>query len=115
MDERLAQALEYSKYMISLNNQKKIILEQYKESLDYYFNGGKFTITSELLSLCKLLLDFDQSTTVLIDADGVPIEILDLKDFFNNVISEYVKANNRYLFEYQKLAKQRSIQGIINL
>lgn len=114
MDEKLKKALEYSKYMITLNNQKRVILEKHNENLNFYFNGGKFALTYDFLSFCKLLLDFNQTSAVLTDVDGTPIEIADLKTFLNTAMSQYVSASNEYLFEYRKLIKQRSVQGILN-
>lgn len=115
MDENLKKALEYSKYMITLNNQKRVILEQYNENLNFYFNGGKFFISQQLLSFCKMLLDCNQKSVVLIDDDGVPIEIADLESFLKSILSQYSSVSNKYLAEYQKLAKQRSVQGIVSL
>ena len=43
MDSRLDKALEFSNYMTTLNNQKRLLWENYQQNLVYYFNGGKFT------------------------------------------------------------------------
>lgn len=115
MDEKLKNALEYSKFMISLNNQKSVMLEKYRESLIYYYNGGKFLISPELLSFCKLLIDHGHKSTVMADSDGIPIEIFDLDAFLKTLISEYTQASNSYLVEYQKLIKLRSTKGIFDL
>ena len=56
MDERLEKALDMSNYMVTLNNQKRLLKEQYKENLIYYFNGGQFTVTQDLISFCQCLL-----------------------------------------------------------
>jgi hypothetical protein len=52
MDERLEKALDISNYMVTLNNQKRLLKEQYAENLVFYHNGGQFTITQELISFC---------------------------------------------------------------
>ena len=64
MDTKLSKALDFSQYMTTLNNQKRLLWEKYQESLIYYYNGGKFTITSELIAYChSAILD----NVVLID------------------------------------------------
>ena len=53
MDLRLDKALEFSNYMTTLNNQKRLLWENYQQNLVYYFNGGKFTITTDLISFLE--------------------------------------------------------------
>ena len=57
MDERLEKALDISNYMVTLNNQTRLLKEQYSENLVYYFNGGQFSITQQLVSFCQSLLE----------------------------------------------------------
>ena len=52
MDKRLQQALDFSQYMTTLNNQKRLLLEKFYENCILYYNGGKFTVTPELISYC---------------------------------------------------------------
>ena len=61
MDEALEKALDFSNYMVTLNNQKRILQEEYQESLIKYQAGGKFTITKELVSFGSNLLDLDNN------------------------------------------------------
>ena len=50
MDERLEKALEFSNYMLTLNNQKRLLTEKYQEELLYFYNGCQFTVTKELIN-----------------------------------------------------------------
>ena len=61
MDERLEKALDISNYMVTLNNQTRLLKEQYSENLVYYFNGGQFSITQQLVSFCQSLLSLKQN------------------------------------------------------
>lgn len=115
MDERLVKALDVSNYMVTLNNQIRLLKEQYQETLVYYFNGGQFTITQELISFCQSLLAMNQTGTILIDDNNLPIEIEDLENFSNDLYSKYFEASNRYLIEYNSLKKNRSVESIMNL
>lgn len=115
MDERLQKALDISNYMVTLNNQKRILKEQYQENLIYYFDGGQFTITQQLISFCQSLISMNQDSTILIDDNGMPVEIEDLQSFAANVYSKYFEASNRYLTEYNQLKSKRSIESIMNI
>jgi hypothetical protein len=113
MDERLQKALDFSNYMITLANQKRILLEQYQNDLLYYFNSGQFTVSQQLVSFCQSLIQLSQTETILIDDSGIPIEIEDLVSFTNNIVGIYALASNKYLTEYTRLKKNRSVEGII--
>jgi hypothetical protein len=114
MDERLQKALDYSNFMITLTNQKRILLEQYNNDLIHYFNSGQFTVSQQLVSFCQSLLALKQIDTVLVDDNGLPIEIEDLEKFTKDIVNLYVKASNRYLTEYSKLKKNRTTKGIVS-
>lgn len=115
MDERLQKALDISNYMVTLNNQKRILKEQYRENLIHYFAGGQFTITQQLISFCQSLIALNQSGTILIDDNDIPIEIENLEDFAHDIYSKYFEATNRYLTEYNQLKTNRSVESIMNI
>lgn len=115
MDEKLKKALDFSNYVITLNNHKRILIEKYQESIVFYFNGGKFTVTQNLISFCKTLLDMNQDETILIDDDSIPVEIQNLKEFIDSLLNVYFTTSNSYLVEYKKLLKNRSVAGIVDL
>jgi len=115
MDERLQKALDHSNYMITLNNQKRLLKEQYKENLIYYYNGGQFTVSQELVSFCQSLVNLEQDTTILIDDNDLPIAVDDLQNFLSEVVTQYFESANRYLAEYNKLKKNRTVESIANL
>lgn len=115
MDERLQKALDISNYMVTLNNQKRLLKEQYQENLIYYFGGGQFTITQQLISFCQSLLAMNQTETILIDDNGMPIEIENLENFSSDIYSKYFEAANKYLTEYNRLKTNRSVESIMDL
>lgn len=115
MDERLQKALDISNYMVTLNNQKRLLQEQYQENLVYYFGGGQFTITQQLISFCQSLITMNQTETILIDDNGLPVDIENLEKFSYDIYSKYFEAANRYLVEYNKLKTNRSVESIVDL
>lgn len=115
MDEKLKNALDFSNYVITLNNHKRVLLEKYKNDSIFYYNSGKFSITQQLISFCKTLCDLSQENMVLLDDDGLPVEISNIDEFTKTLINQYTLATNKYLLEYAKLTKNRSVAGIVDL
>lgn len=115
MDERLEKALEFSNYMTVLNSQKRIIREQYLESCMHYLNGGKFSVTRELVNFCHMLVESGQDDAVIIDDNDTPIKVDSVKDFLNNILDIYFTSSNEYLDKYNALKINRSIEGLVDL
>jgi len=115
MDTRLEKALDISNYMVTLNNQKRLLKEKYKENLVHYYNGGQFTVKQELISFCQSLSALSQTETILIDDNDIPVEIENLTDFLTNIIDTYVQASNAFLVDYNKLKTNRSVESIMDI
>jgi hypothetical protein len=115
MDERLEKALEFSNYMTVLNSQKRIIREQYLENCIHYLNGGKFSVTRELINFCHMLVQTEQDSAVLIDDNDTPIKVDNVNDFCDNILDIYFTASNEYLDKYNDLKTNRTVQGMLDL
>lgn len=114
MDERLEKALNFSNYMVTLSNQKRSLKEKFLSDCVFYQNGGSFFVTKELINFCKTLLDSGNTEDViLIDDNDLPIEISDMDEFFQKILSIYFSASNSYYSEYQKIKSSRLIEKII--
>lgn len=114
MDERLEKALDFSNYMVTLNNQKRIANEQYNQDLIHYYKGGQFTVSQQLISFCSTLLyNLSQNEVVLIDDNNTPINIDSLEDFLLTIVNVYSDASNRYHTEYNKIKINRSVEGLV--
>jgi phage anti-repressor protein len=115
MDERLEKALDFSNYMVTLNNQKRILKEKFKENTLYYFNGGQFTVTKELITFVNMLVSLDNTRdVVLIDDNDLPVLVSDLEDFFDNLMNVYFTATNSYHSAYKDLKKKRSVAKLVD-
>lgn len=115
MDERLEKALDFSNFMITLNNQKRVYKEKYQQDIIYYFNGCQFTVDKELICFCKIMMLQEQDSIVLIDDNSRPVEIDDLEKFYNDILSVYHQASNEYLNKYNTVLKNRSIEKMVEL
>lgn len=112
MDQRLEKALEFSKYRISLFNRKEDLKIKLDQMLIHAHNGGIFRASQELITFVKLLIDHGRQSVVLIDQNRNPVEITELQDFLDEIMSKYFEATNYYHSEYTKLRSARSVSSI---
>lgn len=115
MDERLEEALDFSNYMVTLQNQKRILKEQYKESLLYYYNKGQFSVTPSLITFLQTLTSLNQTEVVLIDDNEIPVLVEDIKTFLVEILNLYFSSTNRYLLDYNDLVSKRSVKDMLDL
>ena len=115
MDERLEKALDFSNYMITLNNSKKVLEETFHQDIIYYYNGAQFTVDKELVCFCSIMLQNNQTSIVLVDDNNRPIEVTDLEAFLDEILDVYNTATNDYLTKYNALIKNRTIEKMVEL
>ena len=115
MDERLAKALEFSNFLETQNNQKRIFLAQYKENLIHYTHGHKFTVTQELINFCHTLSCIYPINAIVLDDNNIPFTITDIDEFTRELIGVYVVASRKYAADYETIKQNRSVQGLIDL
>jgi hypothetical protein len=114
MDERLEKALQFANFMVTLNNQKRSLREKYQTNCVFYQNGGTFTITKDLITFVKTLVDLNNTTDiVVIDDNELPIRIDNLNEFLSNIVDQYFMATNSYYNEYENLKKNRTIEALV--
>ena len=115
MDERLEKALEFSNYMITLTNLRTLLHEKFLEKCVHYVNGGKFSITKELINFCYMMVSTDQESIILIDDNNSPIEIEELENFLEDITSIYFTNTNEYLVAFNLIKKNRSVKGLLDI
>ena len=113
MDDRLKQALHFSNYMATLNNQKRILQETFKNDTTYYFNGGQFRLTRELIVYVQQLCNSGLEQNVLIDENYVPINVSPLQNFLEVITEKYNDAVTKYHTAYESLRKNRSVEKLV--
>ena len=114
MDERLEKALNFSNYMLTLNNQKRLLVEKYQEELIHFYNGSQFTLTRELITFVSAMVSADQNELVIIDDNDLPCLVEDLESFYNEILDQYTTASNKYFTEYVKLKNNRSVEKLVD-
>ena len=115
MDERLEKALEFSNYMTTLNNQRRLLHEKYLENTVHYLNGGKFSVTLELINFFQLLVNRKQETVVILDDNKTPIEIENVEEFLDEILHIYFENTNEYHTRYNEIKVKRSVQGLLDI
>jgi hypothetical protein len=112
MDERLSKALEFSNFRVSLFNKKENIRLKMDSICSYAVNGGIFKADPQTITFVKLVLDSGRDGVVLIDVNGNPIEITDIRSLYEELTSRYFQATNFYYVEYDKIKKARSVKSL---
>lgn len=115
MDEKLEKAIQTANYMASLTSQKKLALEEFNQNLVHYYNGSSFTATRELINFLKTILDTGSQSFILLDDNNVPVEIENIKDFFDNILNVYLEASYSYFKVYSDLKKKRRVEDLVSL
>ncbi len=116
MDERVQKAFDSANYMATLVSQKNILKEELAQNLLHYENGGTFTVSKELINFVKTLLDVGYlENVVIVDDNSTPINIENLKEFFDKALSVYFEATNEYYNKHNALIKQRKIESLVDL
>lgn len=115
MDERLSKALEFGNYMVTLNNQKKLLKEKFLDQCVYYIDGHRFSVNQQLITYCKTLIDLNnQYNVVIIDDHNQPYRVEDVQKFLEEILHIYQTNLNQYHTDYQKIKSKRSVKDIIN-
>lgn len=115
MDDRLQKALDHANYKATIVQQKENIKVRLTNSLLFATNGGTFTISPELVSFVDVLIRRGFTDAVLLDDKGNPIQINNLEEFLDDVMSLYVEATNEYYADYEKVRKARNVKTAVGL
>lgn len=116
MDERIEKAFAVANYMATLSNQRRIILEEFNQSLVFYINGGTFKISPDLINFTKTMIDLGYTDNVpFVDSNNFPVLISEVPDFFDKILSQYVEALNQYSAKFVDIKSKRKIDDIVKL
>ena len=114
MSERLTKALEFANYRQTLNNQIASLKSKTQTRLILSTNGGTFTVSQELITFVKVLIDDKHTDAVLLDIYNHPIAV-DLQNFYSEIMSRYFEVTNDYYVEYEKIRKARKVSSVLDL
>lgn len=116
MDNFLEKALETANLMTNLANQKRALKEEFEQNQIYFYNGGTFTVSRELINFIDFLISKKNiEKTPVIDDNGVPVLIDNLQTFLDGLTDLYFQASNRYYHKYETLRQNKDIKSILDL
>lgn len=115
MDERLEKAFQTANYMTTLSNQRKVILEEFQQSLIYYFQGASFTVDRNLITFISTLVARETTVAVVLDDNNIPVQIDNLNTFLDEITSIYFSATNEYLAKYTQIKTKRRVGDLMAL
>ena len=115
MDERLEKAFQTANYMATLSNLRKTALEEYKQSLIYYFQGSSFTVSRELIVFVHTLVAIGNTESIILDDNNIPLNVTNLNEFLTNILNVYGQSTNLYLAKYIDLKSKRRVEGLVDL
>jgi hypothetical protein len=109
MNENLQNAIDFSNKMLRIKTQKKYLAEKFSADTTFGYQGGLFKIDSHLLVFVRsLIIEGKIRDVILIDSNGNPIVIPDLKDFENLIKDRYWSAVGFYQAGYEDLKNQKN-------
>lgn len=115
MDERIEKAFQTANFMATLSNLRKTALEEYQQSLIYYFQGSSFTVTRELIVFVHTLIELENKESIILDDNNIPLNIANLTEFLTNILNVYGQATNAYLSKYGSIKSKRKVEDLVNL
>jgi hypothetical protein len=115
VDERIEKAFQTANFMATLSNLRKTALEEYTQSLVYYFQGSSFTVTRELIVFVHTLTELENTESIILDDNNIPQNVTNLKEFLTNILNVYGLATNTYLSKYTEIKSKRRIEGLVEL
>ncbi len=116
MTIEIEKLMDLSKTMAVLANQKRALKDEYEQSLVYFYSGGSFKITRELISFIQTIRTVSNTNEfVLLDDSNTPIRIEDVEKFLKDIVDLYIKTSNAYLADYQNLRNNKTIESILDL
>ena len=102
-------ALTWAQYQSTLNQQRQVLRERFESDCVVAYNGGLFKITQSWLG------GFDFDAAWALDANGLPIKVLDSKGFYQMARDAYTRALAAYGEAYEQLRRQRKVRGLTEL
>lgn len=114
MDERLEKALEFANYRTTLSNQKRNIRSRMHVLQSVQYKSGSFVADEKTISFVDALIRSDKNNAIIIDTKENPIEIEDMQEFKDKLISAYIEASNEYKIQMDKIKRARNIKKIMD-
>jgi hypothetical protein len=109
LDQQLEAALSFAQYQTTLNQQRRLLKEQFETDTVVAYNGGLFKVTQEWLA------SIDKESNWILDMNRNPVMIADPNELYELARTAYQTALAKYGDAYQQLRRQRSVKTLTDL
>jgi hypothetical protein len=109
LDQQLEAALSFAQYQTTLNQQRRLLKEQFETDTVVAYNGGLFKVTQEWLA------SIDKESNWILDMNRNPVMIADPNELYELARTAYQTALAEYGDAYQQLRRQRSVKSLTDL
>lgn len=114
MDERLERALDFANYRMTLGNQRRNVRTRMHILQTVHYKSGTFIADASTIGLINALIQNNKTSAVVVDTRDNPVEIEDLKDFQDVLVSAYTESSNEYKIQIEKINKARNIKKLMD-
>lgn len=114
MDKRLEDALAFGKYRETLENRKQALQRRLEAMLVVHYDNGMFVANQETISFIGTMVASGYKDGIVLDVKNKPVEISDLEEFKNKLMTTYFTATNEYSSEMKQLTKARDVRKAMN-
>jgi hypothetical protein len=115
MEQRLQEALDFTNYRQTLNNQLHKLKIKTEGMLIHAEAGGKFTINQQLICFLDYLVKNGYMHATLLDDNKSPVHIDNTQLFLKIITTKYFEVTNDYLQESLAIKKSRNVKSVIDL
>lgn len=113
MEAKIEKAFEIASLMATINSQKRLLDEEFEQTLLYYYNGGVFKATEQRLSFLNAIKSNNIESIVLLDDNKTPILVENVDNFVTELMSHYTEATNQYYYQYKKITSSKTVESIL--
>ena len=111
---KIEAVFDQSKYNTVQRNQLTLLKELINEKLTIGHLGGLYQIDSELLSFLDLLERSGYDSAVILDMNGIPSQIDNVKEFKATCMEKFAQEMNQALAEVNRIRKARTVKELVD-
>ncbi len=97
----------------SFASQREALKLELRSKLAYYYEGGSFIISPELIMFVKHQIDLNYDEIVVLDSNENPILLKSPSKFLTVITETYVSAANSYYQGFENLRKAHNVESVI--
>lgn len=109
----ISELFDRTKLQRVARNQRELLKDKINERLTIGRNGGMFYITPELIMFVKLLLDEKKTQHPLLDLNGYPVMIEDMKEFYDDILGRFTEVTNEAWVEHKKIRETSTVEDLL--